>query len=61
MPLPVCQVVFESFFRARYFGYIELSLESNSRLSAGIQTVEKGAERRKVIAKRDKKQTLPIK
>jgi len=25
------------------------------------QTVEKGAERRKVIAKRDKKQTLPIK
>jgi len=26
-----------------------------------FQTVEKGAERRKVIAKRDKKQTLPIK
>jgi len=32
-----------------------------SRQRAAFQTVEKGAERRKVIAKRDKKQTLPIK
>jgi len=35
--------------------------EKETRLSGLFQTVEKGAERRKVIAKRNKKQTLPIK
>jgi len=44
------------FFRLGHLRYL-----SQSRILLWLQTVEKGAERRKVIAKRDKKQTLPIK
>jgi len=41
--------------------FIEGKPNIGQRLVRWPQTVEKGAERRKVIAKRDKKQTLPIK